>query len=139
MMPEPTTAASSIAVPMNSPTSARMSASSRAAIRSATRLRCGLGGPHEGTGECAFNLRRKPVDIDTTLREKGARVIDGVDPPWFDVDIRESRVLKLAHVLAILERSGDAANPEFHIPTHVRWGFAADHDIGHGESTSRFQ
>src|SRR4051794_36618617 len=119
MMPDPTTAARSRAVPTSSDMRALMLG---AALRTAARFlrgRLGLAGPHEGA------------------RERAA--VSFVDPPGLQLDFGKARRPEFCGVLAFLEGPGDAADPELHVAANVLGHFTTDHDIGNGETAARLQ
>src|SRR3981081_4340156 len=128
MMPEPTTAISRKAVPN----------ASVAARRTTASLLCadGFDGADERAHEFSIYLRRKRVDIDSLPRQKFAGIFRAVDACRLKSNLLKSGAAQLAAILALLQRSGDAAHPRQHALPNLRRHFAASHYIGHGEASA---
>src|SRR6516225_5986625 len=108
MMPDPTTAARSKQVPTPSATNfrdsefaaarpigcvmivGRQGERTRRSRLAATRVTAGgrLLRSDEGTGEASFDLGRESVHIEAIRRQEGAGILDAIDPPGFELDVR---------------------------------------------------
>ena len=62
-----------------------------------------------------------------------------VDARRFDLDAAKACVGEQIAVLHLLERAGDAADPQLHVAPNFRRGVAAHDDVGHRESAAGFE
>src|SRR3954462_14875281 len=110
-----------------------------AAPRATAALGLRLPGADECAREAAFDLRREAIDIDTAVRQERARVIDLVNAPGFDLDIRKAGATQLGAVLRLPERARDTAHPQLHAAPDVSRYFAPDDDVRDRKSPTRLQ
>src|SRR5215469_466539 len=110
---------------------------SRAAGRRATGgLRRRFHGAQEGGDEFASNLRADGFRIEARGFEELARFLDAVYPGGFDLDGCESATGKLLAIFVFFERTGDAADPEFHALANFGGKVAADQHIRYRQTSA---
>src|SRR5262249_45358367 len=107
MMPEPTTAASSSAVPSSSPVRRRARVMSNSLARSNPRV----FRAHKGAHELVFYERRDRVHIEALAGQELSRIFDAVNSGRFNVDRFEARFRQPLYVIRFFERPRDAADP----------------------------
>src|SRR6266852_2948933 len=108
MIPDPTTAARSSAVPTASAVSRRPRLA-----RSATEdtLR-GFAGANERAHEPVRHLGRDGIDVDPRPRQEVPGFLDAVDASRLKVDSLEPGRCELVSILSLFQRTGHAADPE---------------------------
>src|SRR5437016_2309635 len=90
--------------------------------------------PNELCHQISLHLWSNRVYIHTLPAQKGPRIFDVVDAGRLDVDILKASLRELGDVLIIIERPGDASDPQQHILPDVRRYFAPCDNIGNGET-----
>src|SRR5580658_293440 len=129
MMPEPTTAASSKAVPIASAT----------ARRTTTLLCSGFHGADERAHDLAIHHRGYCVNVDALPAQKCPCVLDVVYPCRFNVDVVETCLGELGDIPPIFQRSGNAADPQEHALSHYVRNLTARDHIRNSEPPPRLQ
>src|SRR5919108_1094206 len=94
---------------------------------------------HERADELALDLRRDRIDVDAGARKELAGVFRAIDTRRLDTDRVEACLGELVAIFLLLERAGDAADPELDAAADRRRHLAAHDDVGPGESAARLQ
>jgi hypothetical protein len=100
----------------------RRSAGSHAAFGTTAALcrrRLRLLRTNEPAREAAVDFGRQTVQVDSALDQERACVLDVVDTPQFELDVREASRLEFRDVFIVAECAGDAADPQFHAAADV--------------------
>src|SRR6266498_1647491 len=97
-----------------------------------------LHGPHESADELAVDVPHERF-IETFIREKGARIVGIVDAGDFDPDVPKTGSAEFVRVVALRERTCNAADPQLHALAYGGRHLAAYDDVGHRETTTRPQ
>src|SRR6266850_7036692 len=70
---------------------------------------------NERAREAAVHFGRDAIHVHTAVGQKRPRILDLIDAPRIELDVREPRRLELRGVLIVAERAGDAADPQLHV------------------------
>src|SRR6185503_18737931 len=135
MIPDPTTAARSRAVPTASPVSRRP----RLARSPPGGTLGGLAGADERAHEPVRDLGRDGVDVEPGAGQEVPRLLDPVDARRLEVDPLEARLRELVAIFSLLQRSRHAADPELDAPPALRGNLAAHDHVRYREAPARLQ
>src|SRR5581483_5558995 len=94
---------------------------------------------HECAHEFFVDERRDGRNIDPRILEEHPRILGAIDARRLDGNIRESGGAQQLAILVLLERTGDAADPQLDTPADLRRNVAAHDDVGYREAPSRLQ
>src|SRR5215475_3648768 len=87
--------------------------------------------------ECAHELPLNHwpdlLQVDALVGQKRQRILGTVDPGRLDPDTLESGSRELRPVLALVQCTGNTADPEEHILPDLFRNIAARHHVGNGE------
>src|SRR5215470_5144989 len=97
-----------------------------------------LPGPHERADELAVD-GGDGVGTESGAGQKLARALGRVNPGRLHVDVLEPGLRELGAVLGLLERAGDAADPQLDATADLGRQLAAHDDVGDGEPSAGLQ
>src|SRR3974390_2021886 len=98
-----------------------------------------LHGADERAHELAVDLSRHGVDVDALAGQEIVRVLHLVDAGGLDAGLLEAGGLQLRVVLVLLQRSGDAADPQQHVAPQLLGHWSPRHDVRNGETATGLQ
>src|ERR1700689_1691798 len=70
--------------------------------------------PHKRAHELAIYQRRNRIHVDVLAGQKLAGILNSINPGWFNLNFLEARSRKLAAVIILFQRAGNAAHPKQH-------------------------
>src|SRR5687767_14054886 len=87
--------------------------------RAAADFRCrdGLRRPHERTHEFAIDLASELRRVQPGSLEKCRGILSRVHSRDLEVDLLEASIGEERAILLLLQSTGDASDPELHVPT----------------------
>src|SRR5581483_10283257 len=150
MIPEPTTVANRSPVPSPSATSLRdgdgLSSAEAWRVIGCSGLAAGgvtararLARPDERARESTVDVGRDSIGVQSALGQERARVFDLINAPRLQLHIGKASGAQLGGVVVLLQRTGNAADPQFHAAANIGGHVATDDDVGHGEAAAGFE
>src|SRR6185295_2426964 len=109
------------------------------ASATARRTTAWFHGTDKRADEFTLDLRSNRIGIQTLASQKLPRILKRVRASWLDFDRVKARAGKLGDIVGILQRTGDAADPQFHAAPNFGRHVAAHHNIRDGKSAAGFQ
>src|SRR5262245_56943821 len=99
----------------------------------------GLGRANKGTDELAPHLSCQVIDIEAAIRQKGARIIDIVNPRGLDFDVVKTGFDELLQIILLGQGPSDTTRPELHAFLDFGRYVAPDQHIRDSKTTTRFE
>ena len=81
-------------------------------LRAAARLR--FLRTDEGAGDLSLDIGGDPFYVEPGVCQELAGIVDCIDAPRLDIDRAESGITEQPPVFVLVQRAGDAPDPQFH-------------------------